>query len=590
MSEFHFLRPWWLAILPLGFWLAWRLTRAGGLAGRWRSLVDRALHPYVLASAGASLRERRTFLLLGLGAWTLATLALAGPTWERLPVPALRSGEALVVVLDLSRSMDAADVEPTRLARAKLKLLGLLERRKSGQTALVVFSAHAFTVSPLTTDTRNIASLVASLSTDIMPSRGSYPEAGLSKGAQLLRQTGVNRGELLLITDTEVSTVAEDSATELRAAGYTVHVLAVGTQEGAPISLKGGGFLKDRDGRVVVPQLDVRGLRRLATLGGGRFATLSADDSDLDTIFGAVSSRAGRALDTDDEAPDYQTDVWRDEGLWLTLLLLPLIAIAFRRGWLVVCCIWLSVPTQRAEAFEWADLWLRADQRGEQAFAAEEHERAAALFVDPSWRAAALYRTGDYERSAELLDELDTADAHYNRGNALARSGEFQAAIQAYSRALELDPEHEDARYNRDLLLRQSPPPQSQDQQQGNPEQQNSDESSQDQQEQSASTQPSDPQRPENMDPMSPEQQSAASQAATESENAEQAEPEESDPLPTPGELEEWASEQAADQWLRRIPEDPGGLLRRKFQFQYQRLGRDQDGNYIWPGDEEKPW
>ncbi|HSG65686.1 MAG TPA: tetratricopeptide repeat protein, partial [Gammaproteobacteria bacterium] len=451
-------------------------------------------------------------------------------------------------------------------------------------------SGHAFTVAPLTTDTRNIASLVASLSTDIMPSHGSYPEAGLRKAVQLLRQTGVTRGEVLLITDTEVSTVAENAATELRAEGYTLHVLAVGTQEGAPIAVKGGGFLTDRDGRVVVPQLDLRGLRRLANLGGGRFATLTADDRDLDTILGEDSVPAGRAMADSDDADGYETVLWRDEGLWLTLLLLPLVAVSFRRGWIVVACLWVALPAPRAEAFEWADLWLRSDQRGERAFTTQDHARAAELFADPAWRAAALYRAGDYERSAETLGDLDTPDANYNRGNALARSGEFQSAIEAYSRALELEPEHEDARFNRDLLLQQQPQPQSQDQQQGDPQQQQSDDSSQ--QQQSASSQPSDPQNPENLQPMNPDdaQQSATSQAATESERPEEGEPEEFEPLPTPGELEEWASEQAADQWLRRIPEDPGGLLRRKFLFQYQRMGTDQDGNQIWPGEEEQPW
>jgi len=591
MLEFHFLRPWWLAILPLGFWLGWQLTRAGGFAGRWRGVVDRALQPYVLAGTAASLRERRSILIAAAIAWVLTVLALAGPTWERQPVPALRSDEALVVVLDLSRSMDAADVEPSRLARAKLKLLDLLNRRESGQTGLVVFSAHAFTVAPLTTDTRNIASLVASLSTSIMPSRGSYPEAGLRKGAQLLQQAGVSRGEILMMTDADSNTVAEQTAEELHAQNYAVNVLAVGTPEGAPISLEGGGFLTDRDGRVVVPQLDVRGLRRLATLGGGRFAALTADDSDLDQLLGDSSNAAGRAVASGDDDERYESDLWRDEGLWLALLLLPLIALSFRRGWIIMCALWLSLPAPRVEAFEWADLWLRPDQRGERAFEAEDHTRAAELFDDPAWAAAALYRSGQFAESAERLAGLESADANYNRGNALAREGELEGAIQAYSRALELDPNHEDARFNRELLLQQNQQQPQDQQQQGESDEQDSEDSEQ-QEQQSPASQQSQAQRPEGVEPMSPDQQQAASaaEADTESQSGQQQDPQDAEPLPSPGELEEWASEQAADQWLRRIPQDPGGLLRRKFLFQYQRLGQDQDGNYIWRGDEEQPW
>jgi len=590
MLEFHFLRPWWLLALPLGAWLGWQLTRSGGRSGRWRGIVDRALQPYVLAGIAASLGERRTILLAAASAWVLTTLALAGPTWERQPVPALRSDEALVVVLDLSRSMDAADVAPSRLARAKLKLLDLLERRDNGQTGLVVFSAHAFTVSPLTSDTRNIASMVAALSTNIMPSRGSYPEAGLRKGAQLLRQVGVQRGELLLITDAETNTVAEDVAAELNAEGYAVNVLAVGTADGAPIALEGGGFLTDRDERVVVPQLDRDGLRRLALLGGGRFATLTPDDADLEMIVGNAPDEAGNAIRGDDADERFETDLWQDEGLWLTFLLLPLVALSFRRGWIVGWLAIILLPAPRAEALEWADLWLRPDQRGQQAFEAEQHARAATLFADPSWSAAALYRAGDFARSAETLADIDTAEANYNRGNALARAGEIAAAIDAYSRTLELEPEHEDARYNRDLLLeQQQSQPQSQ-QQQGDPNQQDQ-QQSQDQQQQQGE-QPNEQNQSDQMQPMSPEQAqaTAAADAQSETTDSERPEPEDFEPLPTPGELEEWAEEQAADQWLRRIPEDPGGLLRRKFLFQYQRMGTDQDGNFIWPGDEAQPW
>jgi Ca-activated chloride channel family protein len=589
MLEFHFLRPWWLAALPLGFWLGWRLMRVGGLAGRWRGVIDQALQPYVLAGIGTGLVERRTIFVVAATAWLLATLALAGPTWERQPVPAVRSDEALVIVLDLSRSMDAADVEPSRLARAKLKLLDLLERRRSGQTGLVVFSAHAFTVAPLTTDTRNIASLITALSTNIMPSRGSYPEAGLRKGAQLLEQVGVRDGELLLITDSEANSVAEDVARELNDAGYAIHVLAVGTPDGAPIALDGGGFLTDRDERVVVPQLDIASLRRLATIGGGRFAVLTPDDRDLNTLLGRDGERTGDAMGMDAEDERFESDLWRDQGLWLTLVLLPLVALSFRRGWIVVWLGVLALPSPRVEALEWADVWLTPNQRGQRAFEADDPGRAAELFDDPEWLAASLYRAGDFARSAEVLDGIDSAEAHYNRGNALARGGEIGAAIEAYSRALELDADHEDARYNRDLLQQQQPPPQSQ-QQQGDGQQQDS-ENSEDQQQQQGQ-QPSEQEQPDTLQPMSPDeaQATASTQSQAENDDDQPPQPEEFEPLPTPGELEEWAEEQAADQWLRRIPEDPGGLLRRKFLFQYQRMGTDQDGNYIWPGDEAEPW
>ena len=584
MAEFHFVRPFWLLLLPLGIWLVWRLARGSARAGRWQTWVDEALQPLVLTAADSALRGKRWLLTGAATACAVAILALAGPTWERMPVPALRSSEALVVVLDLSRSMDAGDVEPSRLERAKLKLLSLLQRRDSGQTGLVVFSAHAFTVTPLTTDTRTIAALVSSLSSDIMPSRGSYPEAGINRAAQLLRQAAASRGEILLVSDTAVSPAAMELARELRSQGMTLNVMSVGTAQGGPIPQAGGGFLADGRGQVVVNRVDLAALQRLAEAGGGRFSGLTPDDRDLDRLFTGASSPSGVL---GDDGEELRTEIWRDQGVWLVLVLLPLLALSFRRGWVVVWVAMLILPGQRAEAQTWADLWKRPDQQGQMAFEAEDHERAGELFEDSAWRAAAQYRAGQYESSAETLATAQTADGHYNRGNALARAGSIAEAIEAYDQALEVDPEHEDALFNRDLLMQQ-PPQQSQSDSGEEGESGDGSDSRQSAQSQGSDQSDSSPgeesesQSAQGSDEGEEQQQSASAEP--------QGEPPEGEPVPSPGDLEEWASEQAAEQWLRRIPEDPGGLLRRKFLYQYQRLGVDQDGNYVWPGDEEQPW
>jgi Ca-activated chloride channel family protein len=613
MAELHLLRPWWLLLWPIGAWLLWLLFRGQADSGGWRGLVEARLRAFVLSEPEV-LRDSRLALGVTQLAWLAAIAALAGPAWERLPVPAFRSDEALVVALDMSRSMDAGDVEPSRLARAKLKLLDLLERRAAGQTALVVFTTHAFTVTPLTTDTRTIASLVGSLSSDIMPTRGGVVAAGLAKAGALLRQTGLQGGDILLITDSETDAADLDLAGELRGEGFRTHVLAVGTEQGAPIPQTGGGFVNDENGRVVIPQLPSAALERLAAEGGGRFARLTPNDRDLDALFPAAA-----ALDVnvslDDGETDYEADVWRDRGALLVLFVLPFLALCFRRGWL---CVWLLVawlPPPRAEALEWQDLWLRPDQRGAQALAAAEAERAAQLFENPEWRGAAQYRAGNFGGAADTLAAFDTAEASYNRGNALAKAGKLQEAIAAYDRTLELDPEHADARYNRDLLQKylednpeQQQQPQPQNQGEGEQEQQgDSNQSSggdeQQNGEQAADEQSSDGEQGENgqsqqaqgdgtEDSAEPEeegeQQEQEQQAA---EAGEQTEDDGGEAAPGPQDVEQWASEQAAEQWLRRVPQDPGGLLRRKFLYQYQRLGVDQEGNPVAPrGAGQRDW
>ena len=209
-AEFHFLRPEWLWAVPAVIGITIMLARRHLAPGSWQAVVDPALVPYVLSTGQIQGLTYRWWLILIGG--ILAALALAGPSWNRVEQPVFRSEQAIVIALDLSRSMDAQDLTPSRLTRARLKILDILEERSSGQTALVVYSSNAFTVTPLTTDADTVAALVNSLSTDIMPSRGSYPLAAINKGRQLLEQAGVGFGEVLLITDGGSSPAAEQAA------------------------------------------------------------------------------------------------------------------------------------------------------------------------------------------------------------------------------------------------------------------------------------------------------------------------------------------------------------------------------------------
>ena len=608
-TEFHWIRPEWLLALPLVAVLALIMTRRQLAPGSWQRVVDAALAPYVLSRSGPGASGARWWLFLLCGA--LASLALAGPSWKRLEQPVFRSEQAIVIVLDLSRSMDAADLAPSRLTRARLKILELLERRKSGQTALVVYSANAFTVTPLTTDADTVASLVGSLSTDIMPSRGSYPAAAIDKGRELLQQAGVGYGELLLITDGGTSPQAERAARDLRDAGYTLSVLGAGTEEGAPIPRPDGGFVTDRSGRIAIPRLETAQLRDLAQAGGGSYTAMTADNRDIDALLSGVASASPAA----DES--LATDQWRDEGPWLLLLLVPLASLAFRRGWVLsvglLCVMPLSAP---ADASAWQDLWKNKNQQGQEKLAEGDAAAAAALFEHPTWRAVAQYRAGDYGGSVQgfrqradgtQLPDAPDADSLYNLGNALARSGELQRAIDAYEQALEIDPQSEDAAWNRDrvkeFLKRQE---NAQNGEKGNESPSESGgesesaegESQSDRQgEEGASGDPgseSEASSARGEDEMSQEDLDALQQELDRA--AQEAEQREGEPQEAMSEAEMLAQRraqeqtQAMEQWLRRIPNDPGGLLRRKFRYQYQRQGVDQDGNNLWPDDEIEPW
>ncbi len=603
LANFHWLRPGWLWALPLIGLMTYALARRQLAPGSWQSIIDPALAPYILLRAQIKGLSYRWWLILVGG--VLAVTALAGPSWNRVEQPVFRSEQAIVIALDLSRSMDAQDLTPSRLTRARLKILDILDARRSGQTALVVYSSNAFTVTPLTTDADTVAALVNSLSTDIMPSRGSHPVAAIRKSQTLLEQAGVAHGEVLLITDGGTSPAAERAAADLQSSGYSLSVLGVGTRQGAPIPRAGGGFVTDRSGNIVVPRIEETALRSLAAAGGGRFVLLSADDSDINTL---LSGEVGIASASDESLA---TDLWQEEGPWLLLLLVPMAAMAFRRGLVLVLLLFLLPVAEPVYAFGWEDLWLTRDQQAQRELDEGNSMEAGELFEDPVWRAVAKYRAAEYGPSAAGFGNQEDIENLYNLGNALARLGEFETAIDAYEQVLEVDPEMEDALYNRDLLkdlIEQNQDAQGGEQgnqdasESGGGGQQSEGQSQSDQsgeeaatgeqgaegQQDESSVRDQDNVNQEDLEAIQAELERAAQEAqqqsgeAQESEGVSQADAEQM--------RRAQEQRQAMEQWLRRIPNDPGGLLRRKFRYQYQRQGKDQDGNNLWPDDEVQPW
>lgn len=632
MSEFHFLRPFWLgALVPLAV-LLFQLHRRQRAGGAWLELVDAALRPAMLIGRPAP-ASRWPVWLTGMGG-ILTIVALAGPTWQRLPAPVFRDLAALVVVLDLSPAMDATDLKPSRLERARYKIEDILRARKGGQTALVVYSGDAFTVTPLTDDVATITAQLGALAPRLMPVAGARIDLALARAESLLQQAGVRGGEVLLVTAGEGATQARAAAEHLLARGHRLAVLGVGTADGAPIPLPSGGFLKDERGAIVIPRLDAAALQRLALAGGGLYRGLDSGSADLEALLAFLDRRGDGAGDT-----GIQIAHWQEAGIYLLPMLLPLAALGFRRGWLGAGLLLILLPAARpAQAFDWLDLWLTPDQRAQRELRAGQAEAAAQHFRDPNWKAAAEYRAGQYEAAAATLGAQDSAPAHYNRGNALAKAGKLEEALQAYDRALRLNPQDEDAAFNRKLVeealrkrQKEQPSPQQQGQEQGQrPEPSSGDDGQPSQQ----SRQPqSDPQhspaagvegsqrQPENRAESPGEQrQSPAAPASGQGSPETPAQPsgDEREPTPEPdagdtktpqpegaeagdaqpgsvpeaeagqqradestppasGGKHPEESRQAQEQWLRRIPDDPGGLLKRKFYYQYQRRQQAQE-------------
>jgi Ca-activated chloride channel family protein len=607
-EAFHFQHPqWFWLLLPL-LLLWWRMRRPRTHDNPWRRVCDAHLLPYLLIDTAGRAAGLPAWLL-GC-AWLLAVIALADPVWDRQPQPVFRSQEARVVVLDLSRSMLAADLPPSRLARARFKVADILDRSPDGQTGLVVFAGDAFAVAPLSNDTDTIRSLLAPLEPQLMPVQGSRVDLGLAQASDLLTQAGQVQGEILLITDGYTGEDALQAARELRAAGYRLSVLGVGTAAGAPLADGQGGYLRDAQGNIVMPQLDVAALRKLATVGGGRYVGISSTDQDLRYLLAGTSA----ALGTDSERTDLTTEAWRSRGPWLVLLLLPLAALLFRRGWLLVLLLQvgmgLGVP-RPAMALGWNDLWLRPDQQAARSLQAGVPAEAAQLARDPALRGTGAYLAGDYQQALDAFAAAGGADGDYNQGNSLAQLGRYQEAIAAYERALAAQPGMEDAAYNKAQLEKMLQQQQQQQQENNQGQQSESQQQSGEQQQAAQTTQ--DPSsaaeegqkqsQPESTDTAETEPQDAAAGEANRNEAGsgaeqdaaeqqararQQSQPSAADESADasaagaqPADLDS-EEQQAAEQWLRRIPDDPGGLLRRKFLYQY----RQRAGTAPPPGDQ----
>lgn len=607
--SFHLMRPEWLwALLPAAILAAglWQLRHR---SGNWSSVIAPELLPYLVGKAAGQKKRNLAPAILCL--WILASFAAAGPSFNKIPQPVHQKQDALVLVLDLSYSMTATDLAPSRIDRARQKLLELLEQRKEGQTGLIAFAGDAHIVTPLTDDTPTIANLLPALHPRIMPVPGSDPAAALALASELLRSAGIRQGRVLLLTDGVRDSGREELASIARKNSIELSVMGIGTATGSPLPLPRGGFLKDDNGTIVMPGLEENSLRKLAADSAGRYRRMQIDNSDLHYLL----AETGLPMPEQTLALDRSADAWEDQGyLLVLLLLLPTLAL-FRRGWVICLLPLLMLPqSQRAEAGWWDDLWLTRDQQGQRALQQENNASAAQLFENSDWAGTAAYRDADYEGAAQRFSASDSADAWYNQGNALARAGQLDEAINAYKQSLERDPGRPDAEENL-ALLEQLKEQQQQEQQQQSGEnqdqQQNQDQNQdgqqqQDQQQQQAGDEGQDeqsgqqqddsqPQQEQNrqqgqdeqQDKQSPEQQENPAEAKEQPQAQAREEQDEQQQQAQAAQAQQSDSEQdqAMEQWLRRVPDDPSGLLREKFRYesrQRQRDGTAKDDRTYW--------
>lgn len=559
----HVLRPLWLLVVPLLAWLLFKRWHRRQRAGRWQLILPVQFHQ-VLLGGGSGSTSKLPWIALGFG-WLLIVLALLGPSWQRVEQSHQRPADPLVILLELTPQMLAEDSPPNRLEQARRKVRDLLEQRHDSQTALIVYAGSAHTLVPLSDDLGTTRNLLEAVDPSIMPQPGQRADLALRKGLALLAQSGLGQGRVLLIG----SSLSEQERTGILKAlgrqGPSLLMLGIGSSDGAPVRQANGEYLKDEQGGILLPRLDSASLKAFISDTGGRYRHARIDDLDLRGLGLFDSPRALRS-----DGQKVQLDSWADQGYWLLLPLLLLAACAGRRGWLFCLPLLLALP-QPSQAFELDDLWLRADQQGQRLLEQQHPADAARRFKDPLWRGMALYQAGDFAGAAKAFGHGHSAQAHYNRGNALARSGELEAALDAYEQALELQGDLQPALDNHALveqLLQQRQA--SAQAQSGNSDAQGTPGSDTEGNSSSAgNATPGDPGDEQRAGNDQGQDDTRDGQASSNGPGGDDDSTTQAPQRPATTSLDA-EQRQALEQWLREIPDNPAQLLRRKFWYEQQ--------------------
>jgi Ca-activated chloride channel family protein len=484
LTHFHFVRPFWLLAVIVLFLVLWLLKKHRFHQSPWQQFLPPHLSRVLVeGSTNSSVTTKqslqdRLFLMRPFCIGLLSIIALAGPTWEKLPQPVYQTERGSVLIMDMSYSMYATDIKPNRLTRARFKAVDLLSKLKNGDVGLIAYAGDAFVISPLTQDVKNIELLLPSLTPEIMPELGANPYAALVLAHDMLTNAGHLTGDIYWFTDDVDNEDLSDIADWTNKFGHRLNILGIGSSNGAPIKLPSGELLKDDNGAIVVPRLPAEKLQSIASQGQGNYQTIRNDDSDIDNIIVKVDM-----LDNNSSKQQSQQtgDQWQEKGAWLLLIVLALVLSYFRRGGsillLPLTCLPLLLlstsllsPTSYAnEESEnspepsflqetWQNLWQSKNQQAQQQYNQENYQGAAEKFSDPQWQGSAYYKAGDYEKALNAFtqgEQAGNANSLYNQGNSLAQMKKYEQAIKAYEQALKKNPNLQDAKDNIEKLKQQ---------------------------------------------------------------------------------------------------------------------------------------
>jgi len=479
-----FIRPYWLiGLLIITVYSLWRYQRR---QHKQTSIIANHLSEHLVTLPETSKNNRLIITILS----AITCIALSGPSLRSVELPVYEIQKAQVIALDLSYSMYATDIKPNRLSRAKYKAIELLKQWSEGEKGMIAYAGDAFTITPLTIDSNAIINHIPHLSPELMPVKGSRPDLALQKAISLLKNAGYQQGHIVFISDGFDQQSLNTMQDVIKDTKWMVSVLAMATHDGAAITLPDGSLLKDDAGNIVIPKLEADKLYPIADMSDGLYLTFDAQGQEIPLL--------ANHYDTNTAVKENQTNAKKmaskqliDDGYWLSLLLLPLFLLLFRKGtfYAVLLALTLPLTTPKVEA----SIWKNSEQNAYQALQDGDYTQASENFHNPDWKAAALFKNKQYKQAEAIYSEQTTVDPKnattlYNLGNTQAMQKKYQQALESYQQALAIQSDFAQAKANKEAvekLLEQ----QKQQQDQQDQSQQDGQQSSEQQEQQSQSQQ-----------------------------------------------------------------------------------------------------
>jgi len=325
-ASLHFAQPLWLwGLLAIPLVIAWlMLSSPFRQRGQEDKYADAHLLAYLSGVATTRVVSSRRPLLGWALVWGLLSLAMAGPRWDFQQINPFEPGADLVILLDISRSMDVTDVNPSRLERARQEIQDLVNANPGIGIGLIAFASVAHVITPVTEDRESLLRQLPALSTSLVQLQGSRLTDAIDQASRLLAGQGNDVAHnILLISDGDFADQELDAKVQsLQAAGTRLHILAIGTPQGGPVP----GLLATT-GEPVLSWLDEDSLRRLADSGGGEFRMSNYRDNDTRAILDAILAHARARQNT-----QIQTLVWNEYFYWLLLPAMLALLYLYRPG------------------------------------------------------------------------------------------------------------------------------------------------------------------------------------------------------------------------------------------------------------------